>query len=71
MAPITEESTGVDIPKANDLVVRVRRLKVDGETFVDIREFVPSIEVYGRGILVPLEASVELSKAIAAARKPQ
>jgi hypothetical protein len=33
--------------------VRVSKVDVDGETYYDIREWVPSISTWGRGILVP------------------
>lgn len=52
-SPIVEEVVGI-IEKGTDLELRVRTLTADGEDFFDIREFVPSSETYGRGVVVPL-----------------
>lgn len=40
--------------KYADLEVHVRVVEADGTRFVDIRDFVPSTELYGRGIMLPL-----------------
>jgi hypothetical protein len=42
-----------EFPRRHDLTVRVSKVDVDGETYYDIREWVPSISTWGRGILVP------------------
>jgi hypothetical protein len=49
---VTEQLIG-SLEKAADLEIRVRNLAVDGESFVDVREYVPSSDTYGRGLLVP------------------
>ena len=59
-APVTERIVG-SVPKGDDLVVRVRVLEVDGEEFVDIRDYVQSTETYGRGLLVPVDRRKELA----------
>lgn len=53
------------IERGPDLEVRVRRVIADGAEFLDIREYFPSTETYGRGIMVP----AELQKPLAAALK--
>jgi hypothetical protein len=39
------------IPKAFDLQLSVRTLRVEGTEYVDIRDFVPSTKEHGRGVL--------------------
>lgn len=51
--PGVEERVVGSLDKGTDLLVRVRELSVDGESFVDVREFVPSSDTYGRGVMVP------------------
>lgn len=53
------------IERGPDLQLRVSRLELDGEAFVDIREFIPSTNTWGRGVMVP----VELKKPLLAALK--
>jgi hypothetical protein len=50
------------LPKGTDLEVHVRSLSSDGEEFIDVREYVPSSETYGRGLLVPAAQAKALAK---------
>lgn len=43
------------IPVADDLEVHVSKVEVDGLQAVDLRNFVPSTESYGRGLIIPAE----------------
>lgn len=52
MQAVNETVVG-EFEKGDDLLVRVRQLEVDGESFIEIREFVPSSDRYGRGLLIP------------------
>lgn len=65
--PITEWVCG-NIERGPDLAVRVRRVVVadlDGEQeYIDVREYVPSSDTYGRGILVPAELKKPLLAAL-------
>jgi hypothetical protein len=44
--------------KATDLDTHVRVITIDGIRVVEIRDFVPSLEEYGRGYWFPAEAGV-------------
>lgn len=46
------------IHKAPDLEMHVRTLEVDGEKFVEFRDFVPSLNEYRRGYWVPNDRAV-------------
>lgn len=59
--PFTAELVGA-LPKGNDLEVHVRTVASDGEEFFDIREYVPSSETYGRGLLIPMAQRAALKK---------
>lgn len=50
------------LPRGDDLEVRVRVLEVEGAEMVDVREFVPSTETYGRGLLMSLNDAKPLAK---------
>ncbi len=39
------------IPKASDLKLAIKTTRIDGVEYVDIRDYVPSTEVYGKGVL--------------------
>lgn len=52
------------IEKGPDLTVRVRRVSIEGFEFIDIREYVPSSETYGRGIMVPAGLKKPLLQAL-------
>lgn len=38
------------IPKARDLELHVRVAKIDGLELVDLRDYIPSLKQYGRGV---------------------
>ena len=61
---VVGETLVATLNRGDDLEVRVRTLSVDGERFTDVREFVPSIETYGRGIMVPFDQTKPLMKAL-------
>jgi hypothetical protein len=52
------------VNRKHDLDVHVSRVTVEDETYVDVREFIPSLQQYGRGILLPLRWAHEIGKAI-------
>lgn len=39
--------------KTGDLEVHLSRLSIADETFLDVREYVPSRKMYGRGLTLP------------------
>lgn len=41
------------IPKGSDLETHVRRIEVDGQSFVELRDYVPSLGEYRRGYWFP------------------
>lgn len=50
-----------------DLEIHVAKITVEELPYVDVREYVPSLGQYGRGILLPKHMAVEISSAIAEA----
>ena len=48
------------VPKATDIEVHVSELYTELGNFVDIREFVVSLEQYGRGITLPVRMGLEV-----------
>jgi hypothetical protein len=65
--PVRYELLGT-VVKAQDLLIAVRVAVVEGERVIDVRDYVPSIDFYGRGITIPTDASVEVAQLIASAR---
>lgn len=61
---MTEEKLIATAPKGTDLEIRVRTVSVDGEKFTDVREYVPSSETYGRGVMLPFTQTRLLAKAL-------
>ena len=43
------------IPKAVDLECHLRVVEVDGVRVIEIRDFIPSEQTYGRGYWIPLD----------------
>lgn len=43
------------VPKISDIEIHVSGIETSSGKFVDIREFVVSLEQYGRGLTFPLE----------------
>lgn len=43
---------------ADDLELHVSTLRVAGQTLLEIRQFIPSLKQYGRGVTVPFSAKV-------------
>lgn len=46
-----ESKVHAHIPKAFDLQLIVRTLRVEGTEYVDIRDFVPSTKEHGKGVI--------------------
>lgn len=53
--PSTTDQTIVTIPKANDLETHLRIVKVDGVRALELRDYIPSLDEYGRGYWLPLQ----------------
>lgn len=49
------------VPKADDLEVVVRVADVDGVRVIDVRDFVPSMNFFGRGVTIPASSGIELA----------
>jgi hypothetical protein len=59
-------------PIADDLEVHISTIKSAGQTFYEIRQYIPSLKQYGRGITVPAaapRASADIIAGLIAARK--
>jgi hypothetical protein len=65
--PIDYSMVGT-VPKAGDLEIAVRTARVDDIHVVDIRDYVPSSNFFGRGITIPVDAAFDLAQLIASAR---
>lgn len=50
--------------RRHDLDIHVCRVTVEDKMYVDVREFIPSLEQYGRGILIPVNYGPEIATAI-------
>jgi len=44
------------IAKAPDLECHVRVVEIDGVKVVELRDYIPSLQVYGRGYWIPLQS---------------
>lgn len=49
---------------ADDLELHVTRISVSGEIFIEVRNYVPSLKEYGRGVTFPATAGKRVSKAV-------
>jgi hypothetical protein len=47
--------------RRDDLEVRVSQVTVEGEKYVEIREYVTSLDAYGRGILIPASLLIPIT----------
>ena len=56
--PVATEQVLVSVPTFDDVEFRVRRVEVDGLTFIDLRDFVVSTGTYGRGVMVPPKQAI-------------
>jgi hypothetical protein len=52
------------VPKAADLDIHVSILHTEWADYAEIREYVPSREIYGRGVLIPHTALEEVTIAL-------
>lgn len=59
--PVSYQMVGT-VSKADDLEVVVRIARVEDESFVDVRDYIPSLGIYGRGTTVPVNAVVDLAQ---------
>lgn len=57
------------VPKADDLEIAVRVAQVADERVIDVRDYVPSIDFYGRGITVPVDGAYGLAQLISDAAR--
>lgn len=53
-----------EVHRKYDMDIHVSKVDIEDRTYVDIREFIPSLSQYGRGITLPPETAVEAAKAI-------
>lgn len=53
--------------RRHDLDIHVSRVVVEDLSYVDVREFIPSLGQYGRGILLPVSRAAEVAEAISKA----
>lgn len=55
-----ETRTLLTLPKSADLQVRVRLLHVDGRPVLELVDYIPSIDQYGRGFWLPVNSPESL-----------
>lgn len=53
------------LPRRHDLDIHVCRVRVDEQVYYDVREYIPSILQYGRGILIPERLVPDVAAALA------
>lgn len=63
LGPYTAEVLA-EFPRRHDLTVRVSRVVVDEKEYFDVREWVPSIQQWGRGLLVPAKVAKQIGLAL-------
>jgi hypothetical protein len=49
---------------APDLELHVTRVAVAGEIFIEVRNYVPSLKQYGRGVTFPATSGKRIAKAV-------
>jgi len=59
-----EREIVVTLNRRHDLDIHVSRIVVEERSYVDVREFIPSLAQYGRGILLPVDRAEEIAQAI-------
>ena len=52
------------VPRRYDLDIHVAKITIEDGTYVDVREFIPSLQQYGRGILIPADRAESLGESI-------
>ena len=52
------------IEKYPDVEVHVSKIKVEGKSFVEIREYIPSLKGYGKGVTLPTDLLYDLNEAL-------
>lgn len=58
---MSAETTLAEVRKAPDLQVRLRRIELDDVKVLELRDWIPSLEEYGRGYWFPADrASLNL-----------
>lgn len=62
-SPITRKVV-LTVPRKYDLEIHVSKAKIDDAEYVDIREFVVSLQQYGRGIVLPKAALYPIIEAL-------
>lgn len=64
-----ERTVHSTVEKAHDLEVHVSTLTTERGDYTEIREYVPSLQAYGRGITFPKELSKSVKDGLAQAGK--
>lgn len=64
--PKTKRTVKQRIPVADDLEIHVSSLIVANEPFVEIRNYIPSLKEYGRGITYPQGVNGGVARGLAA-----
>lgn len=52
------------VPRRHDIDIHVSEVEVEGQHYVDVREFIPSLAQYGRGVLIPARLAAEIGSSI-------
>lgn len=58
MAAALKKGVIAKVPAGDDVEVHVRVDKVEGETLVEVRDYVKSTKEYGRGAILPADPDV-------------
>lgn len=59
-----KRKTLAKIPVAADLETHVSTVEVAGEKMLDLRQFIPSIAEYGRGVTLPMSTRLDVIDAL-------
>lgn len=59
-----ERTVASRISKFDDVEVHVSKVVAQGQTYVEIREFVPSLGQYGKGVTLPMSLLDTLSSGL-------
>lgn len=62
-SPITREVV-LTVPRKYDIEIHVSKATIDEAEYVDIREYVVSLQQYGRGIVLPKTSLYEVIGAL-------
>lgn len=68
MPPAMKRKVHTKTRLADDLELHTSTLRSSGQTFFEIRHYIPSLKQYGRGVTVPHEDTVFTALNVAVAR---